>query len=373
MKFPFLRALGPEDGWYKVGPLARVQNCDRIDTPLADAARREFVDFGGGRPVHAPLAYHWARMIEMLFAAEVIKDLLHDDDLLGDDLVTQGERTERGVGVIEAPRGTLIHHYRVDAERPGHAREPDRVHHAQQPGDERGDPPGRAKRYLDGRKLTEGAAQPHRGRHPRLRSVPVVRDACARPDAAGGRARRRRRRDDRQARQGRRGGPMLSLQPPPGMAPVLVLAIGNPSRGDDALGPLAAQRLAVLGLPAIEVLTDFQLQVEHALDLLGRELVVFIDAAVSGDAPYELTSIAPAADSSHSSHSLSPAAVLDACIRLTGSDPPPSRLLAIRGYDFELGAPLSDEAAANLDAALAAIVTVLRRRGKRAGLQAAPA
>jgi NAD-reducing hydrogenase large subunit len=114
MKFPFLRSLGPEEGWYKVGPLARVQNCDRIDTPLADAARRDFLEFGGGAPVHAPLAYHWTRMIEMLFAAEMIKDLLHDDDLLGTDLVAQGERAERGVGVIEAPRGTLIHHYRVD-------------------------------------------------------------------------------------------------------------------------------------------------------------------------------------------------------------------------------------------------------------------
>jgi NAD-reducing hydrogenase large subunit len=114
MKFPFLRSLGPEAGWYKVGPLARVQNCDRIDTPLADAARREFLEFFGGATVHAPLAYHWTRMIEMLFAAEQIKDLLHDDDLLGAELVTQGERAERGVGVIEAPRGTLIHHYRVD-------------------------------------------------------------------------------------------------------------------------------------------------------------------------------------------------------------------------------------------------------------------
>jgi NAD-reducing hydrogenase large subunit len=114
MKFPFLRSLGPQAGWYKVGPLARVQNCDRIDTPLADAARREFLEFFGGSPVHAPLAYHWTRMIEMLFAAEQIKELLHDDDLLGAELVTQGERAERGVGVIEAPRGTLIHHYRVD-------------------------------------------------------------------------------------------------------------------------------------------------------------------------------------------------------------------------------------------------------------------
>jgi NAD-reducing hydrogenase large subunit len=114
MKFPFLRFLGPETGWYKVGPLARVQNCDRMHTPLADAARREFLDYGGGLPVHSPLAYHWTRMIEMLAAAETIKDLLHDDDLLGTDLVATGERAERGVGVIEAPRGTLIHHYRVD-------------------------------------------------------------------------------------------------------------------------------------------------------------------------------------------------------------------------------------------------------------------
>ena len=90
MKFPFLTALGKENGWYKVGPLARVQNCDHIRTPLAEAERREFVDYCGGVPMHAPLAYHWTRMIEMLHAAETIKDLLHDDDILGDDLVRTG-------------------------------------------------------------------------------------------------------------------------------------------------------------------------------------------------------------------------------------------------------------------------------------------
>ncbi|HEX6944823.1 MAG TPA: Ni/Fe hydrogenase subunit alpha [Casimicrobiaceae bacterium] len=115
MKFPYLQALGPEEGWYKVGPLVRVQNCDQIPTPFADAERREFVDFGGGQPIHATLAYHWARMIEMLFAAEAIKELLHDDDLTGTDLVVTGTRHRRGVGVIEAPRGTLIHHYRLNA------------------------------------------------------------------------------------------------------------------------------------------------------------------------------------------------------------------------------------------------------------------
>jgi NAD-reducing hydrogenase large subunit len=114
MKFPFLKSLGTEHGWYKVGPLARVQNCDSIPTPLAEIERREFVGHGGGRPIHGPLAYHWARMIEMLHAAETIKELLHDDDIVGAELMAGGARQREGVGVIEAPRGTLFHHYRVD-------------------------------------------------------------------------------------------------------------------------------------------------------------------------------------------------------------------------------------------------------------------
>jgi NAD-reducing hydrogenase large subunit len=114
MKFPFIRSRGREEGWYRVGPLARVNNCDFIPTPLAEAERMTFKEFGGGSATQATLAYHWTRMIEMLHAAESIQELLHDDDLLGDDLVSKGERQLRGVGVIEAPRGTLIHHYRID-------------------------------------------------------------------------------------------------------------------------------------------------------------------------------------------------------------------------------------------------------------------
>jgi len=76
--------------------------------------RREFIDYSAGTPLHAPLSYHWTRMIEMLFAAEMIKDLLHDDDITGTALMASGERGQQGVGVIEAPRGTLIHHYQVD-------------------------------------------------------------------------------------------------------------------------------------------------------------------------------------------------------------------------------------------------------------------
>jgi len=114
MKFPFIRSRGREEGWYRVGPLARVNNCDFIPTPLAEAERIAFKEFGGGSATQATLAYHWTRMIEMLHAAESIQELLHDGDLQGDDLVSKGERQLRGVGVIEAPRGTLIHHYRID-------------------------------------------------------------------------------------------------------------------------------------------------------------------------------------------------------------------------------------------------------------------
>ena len=95
MKFPFFRALGPKDGWYRVGPLARVNTCDFIDTPLAEEARREFVEIGGGRPVHVSMAYHWARMIEALHAIEKIGELLNDPDLKGTDLTASGSRRSR--------------------------------------------------------------------------------------------------------------------------------------------------------------------------------------------------------------------------------------------------------------------------------------
>jgi len=116
MKFPFINSIGPEKGWYRVGPLARVNACDFIDTPEAEATRQEFKALGGGKPVQVTMAYHWARMIEVLHAVEKIRELLHDPDLQGEDLVTSGERRDEAVGILEAPRGTLFHHYRVDGD-----------------------------------------------------------------------------------------------------------------------------------------------------------------------------------------------------------------------------------------------------------------
>jgi NAD-reducing hydrogenase large subunit len=114
MKFPHIRSLGREDGWYRVGPLAQLNNCAFIDTPLAEAARKDFMAQGNGGLVHATLAYHWARVIVMIHCAEVIKGLLFDDDLQGTDLLLTGDRRPEGVAIIEAPRGTLLHHYQVD-------------------------------------------------------------------------------------------------------------------------------------------------------------------------------------------------------------------------------------------------------------------
>jgi NAD-reducing hydrogenase large subunit len=113
MKFPFLKSLGSEAGSYRVGPLARLQNCDFIPTPLAEAQRREFLAWGRGQVIHAPLASHWARMVEVLHCIEVIGALLDDPDILAGELMAGGPRQRSGVGVIEAPRGTLIHHYTV--------------------------------------------------------------------------------------------------------------------------------------------------------------------------------------------------------------------------------------------------------------------
>ncbi len=113
MKFPFIESLGKQDGWYRVGPLARINNCDSIATTLAEKARQEFIAYGGKELVHSTLAYHWARMIEVLFSAEKIKTLLHDTRITGTDLIAEGKRQSEGIGVIEAPRGTLFHHYQV--------------------------------------------------------------------------------------------------------------------------------------------------------------------------------------------------------------------------------------------------------------------
>jgi len=114
MKFPFLKSLGKKEGWYRVGPLARLNTCDFIPTPLAQKEFEEFKAYTKGKPNNMSMHMHWARLIETLHSAEAMKDLLNDSDLQGSDLVTKGKKRDEGVGLIEAPRGTLFHHYKID-------------------------------------------------------------------------------------------------------------------------------------------------------------------------------------------------------------------------------------------------------------------
>jgi hydrogenase maturation protease len=135
-------------------------------------------------------------------------------------------------------------------------------------------------------------------------------------------------------------------------APLLVFGWGNASRGDDAIGPLFIERLRALRLAGVECLDDYQLQPEHALDLAGRERVLFVDASLSCAAPFEVTPLQPQRDASFSSHAMSPAALLQAFVDVHRCAPPPATLLAIRGERFALGDPLGAAAQLNLDAAL---------------------
>lgn len=112
LKFPYYKKLGYPEGVYRVGPLGRINMVELIETPMANEELQVFKAINNGAPVENTLYYHYARMIETLFAAERVRVLLDDPDILSNDILnTHQEPTGHGVGIIEAPRGTLIHDY----------------------------------------------------------------------------------------------------------------------------------------------------------------------------------------------------------------------------------------------------------------------
>ena len=135
--------------------------------------------------------------------------------------------------------------------------------------------------------------------------------------------------------------------------PILIMTWGNPSRGDDALGPLMHDRLEEETLAGIEVLTDFQLQIEHTMDMQQRDRIIFVDASIKAAAPFEFHRLIPAVDDSYTTHAMSPESLLATYRKVNHEPPPPAFMLSIRGYAFDLGLPLSDRARANLTAAIA--------------------
>jgi NAD-reducing hydrogenase large subunit len=119
MKFPYLTDLGRDAGSVRVGPLARLNVTRSLPTPIAAEALERFHAYTGGRANNMTLHTNWARTIEIIHAAEVARDLLKDPDVhSGDLMVTPGADAwvGEGVGVVEAPRGSLLHHYRADRE-----------------------------------------------------------------------------------------------------------------------------------------------------------------------------------------------------------------------------------------------------------------
>ena len=122
MKFPFLKAIGwngfidgKDSGVYRVAPLARLNASDGMATPIAQAEYEKMYDALGGKPAHNTLAFHWARLIEVMYAAEHMFELLKDKGITSDDIRNiPTEVPDEGIGVVEAARGTLFHHYKTD-------------------------------------------------------------------------------------------------------------------------------------------------------------------------------------------------------------------------------------------------------------------
>jgi F420-non-reducing hydrogenase large subunit len=122
VKFCYLKSVGwngfedgPDSGIYSVAPLARLNVADGMATPVAQAAYERFFETLGGKPVHRTLANHWARCVEMVYAAERIQELANDPELTDPTVrILPTETPREGMGVVEAPRGTLFHHYQTD-------------------------------------------------------------------------------------------------------------------------------------------------------------------------------------------------------------------------------------------------------------------
>ena len=142
------------------------------------------------------------------------------------------------------------------------------------------------------------------------------------------------------------------LSDPQPSAKLLLFGYGNPGRGDDVLGPMLIEQIDQLKLENVTCLVDMQLLIEHAMDLVGHDRVIFVDADMSCAEPFDFSEVNAEKDSSYTSHALTPAALLFIYQQIYQRNAPPAFLLRIRGYHFELGDALGDQASLNLQAAI---------------------
>jgi hydrogenase maturation protease len=158
---------------------------------------------------------------------------------------------------------------------------------------------------------------------------------------------------------------------------LVVFGWGNDARGDDGLGPLLLQRVARAAWLDVRAIEDFQLQIEHALDLDGADLALFLDAGKNTPAPFTFAEIEPARGAIPTTHALAPEAVLDVYARSLARTPPPSFTLCVRGERFELGEGLSLVASERLESAWAFVQDLMaelsvegwRRKARRMSAQ----
>jgi hydrogenase maturation protease len=349
MKFPFIRSIGPEKGWYRVGPLARLNTATFIDTPLAEAERKEFRAVTAGKPNNITMAYHWARMIELLHSMEKIQACSTTRICRARIWWSRasGARSASGLSRRHAePCSTTTRWTRMTLSRQAnlivsttHNNEPMNRAVAKV-----------AQDHLAGRGNHRGLAQPRRGCHSRLRPVLVLRHPRAWPDADGNDLARSPGADPRSEEQGMTG-----------IDTILLYGFGNPGRGDDGLGPALGAAIEELGIPNIAVDANYQLTVEDAAEIAGYDAVVFADAAMQGPTPFWFSRIDDSAikrgnsmgnSLGWTSHSVSPVQVV-ALARDLFASKVAAYALGIRGYAFgDLDEALSSRAIDNLTEAV---------------------
>ena len=144
---------------------------------------------------------------------------------------------------------------------------------------------------------------------------------------------------------------------------ILILGYGNPGRQDDGLGPALVAELENHDLPGVTLDSDYQLNIEYTVDLLKHDIVIFADASLKGEGPYEFRELKPSYDYGVSTHSLTAEALLGLTMDLM-SNPPIAYLLAIRGYSFDMAEGITDRAAGNLDSALGFILEFIQQQTK---------
>jgi hydrogenase maturation protease len=147
---------------------------------------------------------------------------------------------------------------------------------------------------------------------------------------------------------------------------LVVLGWGNESRGDDGLGPALLARFAAAAWPETTTVEDYQLQIEHALDLEAADCALFVDAGKDTPAPFSFYRVTPRRGLTHTTHALPPEAVLAVYAEVKGEAPPPAFALCVRGESFGLGEGLSPDGAARLEAAWEFAEALMRERSLEA-------